>query len=374
MEDRNKHDGWDAYLIEQIQRLKEAPPRNAKAHASGKDNFLREARTIKSSLDLPLPVSNGPFTRLNNWKLQVIEVVRRKERIPMFVTVMSFLVAFILVFGGAGATAITAQDSSPNELLYPVKLMTEEVQLSLARDAKSQIDLLLQLNDRRSSEIAGLVESNLPVTDKLIQRLKVQINDALKLAADLDDEEEGTEEALVKIRENLRKQDSIMSRTRANAPEEIDPLLAQWQHTLRNQLRLVDEGLEDPLTYQQRFRFRSNQELDDPELEEILDEILSQGKGENDIEETPGDTPVKAGEEYGPGSETGAGPQAGPGPNAGPEAEAEPNFGPGQNNGPGPDAGAGPGPNEDSGGSDSGNQKEGSKEDEPTSGSSKNRP
>jgi hypothetical protein len=377
MEDRHKQDGWDAYLIEQIERLKEAPPRNPKAHTAGKESFLLEARNLRNSLDLPLPVSNGPLSRLNNWKVQINELFRRKERIPMFTTVMSILVAFVLVFGGAGATAYAAQDSSPNDLLYPAKILSEDVQLSLARDANNQIDLLLAFNDRRLGEIADLVSANLPVPEKVADRIRVQISDALKLAADMDNEDEDLEEILTKIQRNLRDQDRVMTMLRTNIPEHADPVMEQLHHNLRNQMQFIDEGLEDPLTFQHRFRYRSNQDMDEPELEDILTGIVSESE-EAYTEETPEDTPVRAGEEYGPGPEAGAGPEYGPGPQAGPEAEAGPQYGPGEQeqNGPGPETGAGPGPNEGSGsgGSDSGKQNEGAKEATPTSGSSKKRP
>lgn len=289
----------------------------------------------------------------------------------MFTTLVSFLVAFVFVFGGAGATAYAAQDSAPTGLLYPVKIMTEDAQLSLARDISSEIDLLLEFNNRRADEITDLISSDLPVPPKVTERLQAQVAYALRLAADLEDEE-GMQDVLTKIQANIRLQEQVMTKLQTNMPEHADPLMATLRNTLQHQNRVADDALEDPLAFKERFQQRSQFKWGVPEL--LDNPIESEAAVEILTEELPEEGPYQTGEGYGPGVETGAGPEYGPGP----DGDAEPQYGPGPGAGPGPEeAGFGPGPNEDSGqkeDSGSGNNKEGAKEAAPTSGAPKKRP
>ena len=50
----------------------------------------------------------------------------------MLALAIKLVLVLAVMFGGAGVTAAAAQSSLPNEALYPVKLLVEEVQLSLA--------------------------------------------------------------------------------------------------------------------------------------------------------------------------------------------------------------------------------------------------
>jgi hypothetical protein len=69
----------------------------------------------------------------------------------MFVLAIKFVLVLAVMLGGAGVTAAAAQSSLPNEALYPIKLLIEEAQLSLAASPAAQLDHAQQ----RVSELRG---------------------------------------------------------------------------------------------------------------------------------------------------------------------------------------------------------------------------
>jgi hypothetical protein len=72
----------------------------------------------------------------------------RKERIPVLTTIVSLIVSLTLLFGGAGVTAYAAQDSLPNDFLYPVKALIESVLPEPAKEPiQNQAGTLTQIQN-----------------------------------------------------------------------------------------------------------------------------------------------------------------------------------------------------------------------------------
>jgi hypothetical protein len=76
----------------------------------------------------------------------------------VFTTIMVVLVAIVMVFGGASATAYASQASLPGDALYPVKTSLELTQVVLAGDAFNRAQLHLRFAQRRMDEITELLE------------------------------------------------------------------------------------------------------------------------------------------------------------------------------------------------------------------------
>ena len=106
----------------------------------------------------------------------------------MFVLAIKLVLVLAVMLGGAGVTAAAAQSSLPNEALYPIKLLIEEAQLSLAASPDAQIDAQLDHAQQRVSEMAQLNERGAAIPADVPTRLQAQLQAALHIAAQLDDQ------------------------------------------------------------------------------------------------------------------------------------------------------------------------------------------
>jgi hypothetical protein len=238
MNDRMHEHDDDPYLVSTIQRLKPTPPRRVEDATEGRIKFLAQARTLKRENLMTQPVSSGPFSRLTLWMEALRSHNARKERYPVLATIVSLIVGFSLLFGGAGVTAYAAQGSLPNDFLYPVKTLTETLRLNLTTDPVKQVDLLLEQTGNRIDEIGAMVGKNQPIPQEIGEQFQYKYSIMYKIMVGLPEEE--VEPALLKVKRNIRTQDQLMSMIRANAPEDTEPLLAQIQANMRCQIAFLE--------------------------------------------------------------------------------------------------------------------------------------
>ena len=146
-----------------LKALRETPPRNESRAEAARSAFLLKARL------LPRPVSAAAIPRHKGWMY-----LNRKEFSPMRTLARSLLIV-ALALGGTGATAFAAQSSMPDDALYPVKLLTEDIRLSLTADPVEAFNYLLNLAEERSREVTGLTEQELPVPEEVTLRLQTHL-------------------------------------------------------------------------------------------------------------------------------------------------------------------------------------------------------
>jgi len=90
--------------------------------------------------------------------LQQMEIERERRVfswLPQWATVVA-TVLIVLLMGGGGTVA-AANDSMPDEPLYPVKLSTEAVRLAFTPSAMGKAEMYAQLADERIKEITAMV-------------------------------------------------------------------------------------------------------------------------------------------------------------------------------------------------------------------------
>ncbi len=68
------------------------------------------------------------------------------------------IVTALALWALVGGTAYAAQDSLPGDILYPVKLVTEQVRMMLRGDEVGRAERALSFGDRRMSEIEALAQ------------------------------------------------------------------------------------------------------------------------------------------------------------------------------------------------------------------------
>ncbi len=109
---------------------------------------------------------------------------------PRWATAVIGLLVFLLASGG---TVTAANNSMPDELLYPVKLATETVRLTLTPSALGKAELYVKLADKRVDEIIRMADKG---KMKHVERTAQRLNNYLVMAANLAAPEAMPEEML----------------------------------------------------------------------------------------------------------------------------------------------------------------------------------
>lgn len=228
-----KHNnGINPELKQKLERLKDVPARDPRAAARGRARFLAEAAALQ-----PAP-------------RRAAKPASRRKLVWNFA--LSLLVLLGLFFGGSVGAAFAAQDALPGESLYPVKLWSEDIRLAFAGNPEAQIELLLRFADTRVAEMNALAAQGQPAPQGTIERLGLHLQQAIQLAADLDDAP--MQSALQQIRARLEVQEQSLAQDDHGA----DPVRSRAGEMLQERIRIIDDGLNDPEAF--RNRMRSNQE------------------------------------------------------------------------------------------------------------------
>ena len=86
----------------------------------------------------------------------VREAPAKRLFLPRWATAVAAVLVLLL---GSGGTVAAASNSMPDEILYPVKLATEQVWLALTPSDIGKAELYVRLADRRVAEIATMVST-----------------------------------------------------------------------------------------------------------------------------------------------------------------------------------------------------------------------
>ncbi len=232
-------DQLDPQLRDALEQLKTVPPRDSEVAARGRANFLAHAKSLQQA------VSQSANRRHKGW----INPFSRQASLAMSAAVFLLL---CMLLGGTGATVYAAQDSLPDTPLYPVKLMSEDAQTALAFQPETRLDLLLGFADRRVNEIAALNLQGSAPPESVTRRLQQQLDDALKLGAEMPDS--GLPQVLERVGATVQRQKQTLTRVQSQVAEPAKPVLAQVQAMLEERLGLVEMGLTDPPMFRQQMR------------------------------------------------------------------------------------------------------------------------
>jgi hypothetical protein len=189
-----------------------------------------------------------------------IRTLRGRLR-PAFVSRLLpiLLVALLgaVIFGGGVVWA--ASGSLPGELLYPVKLATEDVRLALASAPQGQVDLVLDLVKERADEIQALAQAGGPVPDGTVARLEQHIDRALVQTASASDE--ALPGLLMQVAERTGAQAQRLQQLQARAGEPFQAGLQRAVAACSRGAQAAEAGLNDP----QAFRWRHQHRQGEPE-------------------------------------------------------------------------------------------------------------
>jgi hypothetical protein len=271
-----------------LDELQSFPPRDKTMAAHGEANFLKEADEMEAT------VSRKQQTGLKGWINTIIPAFQRKERLPMLKPFFAVVIAVAVLFGGTGATVYAAQGSLPEQALYPVKTWCEDALVSLASSSQLRLNYELDFSDRRITEMVGLLSAGKPVPEMVATRLQNELQQALELAAGMDDPQ--MLQQLEQIRLRIETQLQTVTALMAGAKGSENSSLNQTQARLREQVQLVSMGQADP----QAFRMQVQQRRQDQDRSG--DPTPGSGNGpQGAATKNSFGTPVPSGTSYGPG-------------------------------------------------------------------------
>jgi hypothetical protein len=216
--------------LEAIEPLRAAPRPDAETRAQGRQAFLAQAREVLPSVFGRRERRN--FITFPNFK--ELFVMSRLSRVAVAVLVV------VLALSGVSATAFAAQASLPAEPLYGLKLVTEDVRLSLTADPAAEVTLLTELAARRTDEMVRLAAAHRPIPSEVPARLEAHLAQALAVAAGLS----VPQPSLEQIRLMVEAQSAALAQARSIAPN--DSSLEQAGQHLDRARALTEMGLTDP--------------------------------------------------------------------------------------------------------------------------------
>ena len=245
-------ENWSETSLEKwFASLRIIAPRDPGSIQRGRQAFLAQAST------LTLPVSQTQFQRPTGWIFKFINQLKSKKYSPMFTTFASLFLVIALLFGGSGAAAVAAQSSLPDQPLYQIKTLTEDLVLGSSVSYTHRLQLELDYADRRVTEVIRLREMQQLIPQSTYLRFENHIDQALELAANIESGE--MMRSLNQIRERLQNQ---MSSLPAHDPEVLS-----IREMIRLRIGWTDFGLEEPNAFRQQaqLRTRFNQEAQSQE-------------------------------------------------------------------------------------------------------------
>jgi hypothetical protein len=231
----------DPRLKALLEELKPVPPRDPQLAARQKMRFLSQASTLHAA-----PHPRDLLQRIKAWNC-----LPKNERFKLATSLLTMLLAMILLFGGAG-TAYAAQSSLPGEVLYPVKTMTEDVRLGLIANPQAEVGLLMEFTQARVNEIQTLAEKDIQPPATVLNRLAVHLDLSMQIAGRMDDAQ--LQQSLSQMSSILLNEEQTLDQFMTQAPAESSALLWPAREQIHTSLLLVAAGLNDPQQFRERIR------------------------------------------------------------------------------------------------------------------------
>ena len=264
-------------LNNQLKNLQEVPARDLQQSHIGKEKFLSQAKNIQP-LRNPVRASR---TRVG--------VPLRKSWVPQLAAILA--VALLFALSSIGGTVYAAQGSLPDDFLYPLKILTEDIQIGLESNPEERLDLYVSFANRRLEEIEAQFLAGEKISPNALARLEKLSKKMLQQAAQMG--EQGLENALRQVQGALELQNQLMTKLQKQTPGPGEQGLVKAQEKINSRLQLVENGLLEPQGFQEQMRIE-----------------VSGQENINGSSDAPGNSedPPGQGEEGNSGGENGNGP------------------------------------------------------------------
>lgn len=239
----------DKELAAKFGLLQDAPKRSKQRSEAGKAAFMLQAQEYARQA-----VTNPQPERHKGWfiKIQNLFSHPRKEKSPMASAVTTIILIASIILGGGGVTTVAAQSSQPDQPLYGVKILSEDVRLQLTADPQEKLELALEFANRRIEEMQLMTQSGSDIPTSVQARYQEQLEIAMQLAAGMPNEQ--AVQAMEQIRTRLQTQNQALQQVEVNGSNTALMILQQTRQMIQDRLSWVEEGLTNPDLLQERLR------------------------------------------------------------------------------------------------------------------------
>lgn len=244
---RSDHD-LDEYGRHVLAALLPVPVLDSQVAAEAKKQFLMQAESLRQDY-LSQPRQVAPEKKLK--KPKGMRIFQSK---PLLKAMLAALLAVLVILAGSSLTVYAAQSSLPGDPLYTVKSWSEDVRLSMNRSTIDKLNLTLDYTNRRVNEISSLVSNGKALNDQTYDRLTYELDDALLLAAQLDDTQ--IQNALGKIKSHAENQGMTLEELIHSLPPQAQSAMERIQARLVEQVQLSVSGESDPTAFRVQIRER----------------------------------------------------------------------------------------------------------------------
>lgn len=191
-------------------------------------------------------VTSMPNLRFNK---QVSDQPRRR-----FAMSWMFIAVTLMALAGGTGAVYASNDALPGDILYPVKIASEDVQLFFSDD-ENDADLLLSFMDKRLEEMDTLVEEG---------------------------DEEALDLALNTYQNQLEQLTNLMSQRQPEDPIAGDALAAQVQSRLEEQAQRM-LNINEEVGERLQMQLQTQDRIETQDQLQLKDGVGSQGQGVEDI-------------------------------------------------------------------------------------------
>lgn len=223
-------------LKKMLESLQDIPERNLQDSHTGRENYMAQVKSL------------NPRRATSRKSVRQGKPLGRQAWVTRFAAITAVIVVALSSLGG---TIYAAQAAQPDDLLYGVKTLTEEIQVRLEGDPEEKLDLYVSFANRRLQEIQNQIAAGEQVSEKALELLEQHTRKMMEQAAKLD--ETGMNKALHQIEENLQEQNQTMAELGKEQPQGSDPRLEKALKTIRERLELVKHGIKEPKGYREQI-------------------------------------------------------------------------------------------------------------------------
>lgn len=229
-----------------LESLQDVPARDLQQRLIGREKFLSQAKNIQ------------PRRTPTRSSKSRVGAPLSKSWLPRLAAILAVV---LFALSSIGGTVYAAQSSLPDDLLYPVKTLTEDIQIGLESDPEQRLDLYATFANRRLEEIEAQIQAGEEISPKVLARLEKHSEKMLQQAAQVG--EKGLENALRQIQQALEKQNQMMEKLQKQNPGQGEKGLLKALEMIQERLELVDNGLQEPQGFKETIKERK-EKLDHP--------------------------------------------------------------------------------------------------------------
>jgi hypothetical protein len=233
-------------VARQLDNVKQVPPLSEKQLSSAKGAFLTRAAALAPQTPLREVMPKGEGESWLARLKRAFQPPQGKMYAPALAALAVALV-FLAVFGFSRLN-LASQASLPGDPLYAYKIVREDLSAQLTFNSGRKVQVYLEQILERGEEISCYTQAGQALPLETVDRLEKQLNNALKAASQLPDEE--MQASLTEIRQASETLGQTVAQAQPVIPDPAgDQTLEQAKTAVRNTTALADQGLRDPVGF-----------------------------------------------------------------------------------------------------------------------------